>query len=87
MIKGNDRGIALFLVLWVLALLMVIVGEFCHAMRTEVNVTRNFKEETEAYYIALAGINHAVVELLRNDLIPLKEGRKTSCRQRSSDGG
>ena len=76
MIKGNDRGIALFLVLWVLALLMVIVGEFCHAMRTEVNVTRNFKEETEAYYIALAGINHAVVELLRNDLIPLKEGEE-----------
>ena len=70
MMKGNNRGIALFLVLWVLALLMVIVGEFCHAMRTEVNITRNFKEETEAYYIALAGINHAVVELLRNERLP-----------------
>jgi len=68
--KGNNRGIALFLVLWVLALLMVIVGEFCHAMRTEVNITRNFKEQSESYYIALAGINRAVVELLRNDLIP-----------------
>lgn len=69
----NDRGIALFLVLWVLALLTVIVGEFCHAMRTEVNITRNFKEETEARYFALAGINRAVLELVRNDRIAPKE--------------
>ena len=69
----NERGIALFLVLWVLALLTVIVGEFCHALRTEVNITRNFKEETEARYFALAGINRAVLELVRNDRIAPKE--------------
>ena len=60
----NENGIALFLVLWVLALLSVIVGEFCHAMRTKVNITRNFKEETVAYYIARAGINIAIKELM-----------------------
>ncbi len=60
----NEKGIALFLVLWVLALLSVIVGEFCHAMRTRVNITRNFKEETVAYYIARAGINIAAKELI-----------------------
>ncbi len=68
----NERGIALFLVLWVLALLTVIVGEFCYTMRTEVNITRNFKEETEAYYIAGAGLNRAIVELIRNEKIPQK---------------
>ena len=57
------------MVLWVLALLSVIVGEFCFAMRTEVNVTRNFKEQTEAYYIALAGLNRAIGELIRNEVI------------------
>lgn len=62
----NDVGIALFLVLWVLVLLSVIVGEFCHAMRTEVNITRNFKEMTESYYIAEAGLNRAVIELIKN---------------------
>ena len=73
---GKDRsffgesGIALFLVLWVLALLSVIVGEFCFAMRTEVNITRNFKEGTQAYYIAEAGLNIAVIELLKNGLMP-----------------
>lgn len=64
----NNQGIALFLVLWVLALLSVIVGEFCYATRTEVNITRNFKEQTEAYYIALAGLNRAVEELTRKRL-------------------
>lgn len=67
-IKG-EKGIALFLVLWVLTLLSVIVGEFCFAMRTEVNITRNFKEQTTAYYIALAGVNRAIGELIRNEVI------------------
>jgi general secretion pathway protein K len=61
---NNKNGIALFVVLWMVALLAVIVGEFCHAMRTEINITRNFKESAESYYIALAGINRAVAELL-----------------------
>jgi general secretion pathway protein K len=68
----NETGIALFLVLWVLTLLSVIAGEFCFAMRTEVNITRNFKEQTEAYYIALAGMNRAIGELIRNEVMPPK---------------
>ena len=71
-VSRNEKGIALFLVLWVLTLLSVIVGEFCFAMRTEVNITRNFKEQTEAYYIALAGLNRAIGELIRNEFIPEK---------------
>ena len=66
----REKGIALFLVLWVLTLLSVIVGEFCFAMRTEVNITRNFKGETEAYYIALAGLNRAIGELIKNEVMP-----------------
>jgi general secretion pathway protein K len=62
----NQAGIALFMVLWVLTLLSVIVGEFCHAMRTEVNITRNFKEMTQAYYIAAAGLNTAISQVIAN---------------------
>ena len=51
---------------------MVIVGEFCHAMRAEMNITRNFKEKTQAYYIATTGLNQTVVELIKNMLVPLK---------------
>lgn len=68
----SEDGIALFLVLWVLTLLSVIVGEFCHAMRMEVNIIRNFKEETQAYYIAEAGLNSAIVGLIRDKLIAQK---------------
>ncbi len=67
---GNEKGIALFLVLWVLTLLSVIVGEFCHTMRTEVNITRNFKEQTQAYYLAVAGVNAAIRELIKNAVMP-----------------
>ncbi len=71
-IWDDEKGIALFLVIWVLALLSVIVGEFCHAMRTEVNITRNFKEQTEAYYAARAGLMAAVVELIELETTPPK---------------
>jgi general secretion pathway protein K len=68
----SENGIVLFLVLWVLTLLSVIVGEFCYAMRTEVNITRNFKEETQSYYIAMAGVNMAIAELIRNEAMSQK---------------
>ncbi|QTA80617.1 Type II secretion system protein, protein K [Desulfonema limicola] len=63
----NNRGIALFIVLWILVLLSVIAGEFCNAMRTGIFMTRNFKEETQAYYIAKAGLNIGISELMKND--------------------
>jgi general secretion pathway protein K len=74
LLESND-GMALFLVLWVLILLSVIVGEFCYAMRTEINITRNFKEETQAYYIAEAGLNEAIGGLIKNQIIAPKTER------------
>ncbi len=61
-----EAGVALFMVLWVLTMLSIIVGEFCYAMRTEVNITRNLKEKTQAYYIALAGANLGIAELVNH---------------------
>lgn len=71
-LSRDERGIALFIVLWVLVLLSVIAGEFSHAMRTAVNITRNFKEETEAYYIARAGANVALTKLIRQETRPTR---------------
>lgn len=68
----SERGIALFLVLWVMALLTVIAGEFCYFVRTEANITRNFKEETQTYYIAVSGLSMAIGELVVNELVPRK---------------
>jgi len=71
-ILKSERGIALFLVLWVMALLTVIAGEFCYAMRTEANITRNFKEETQTYYIAVSGLYWAIGEVVVNEFVPRK---------------
>lgn len=71
-ISSDEQGIALFIVLWVLVLLSVIAGEFSHAMRTAVNITRNFKEETEAYYIARAGVNAALTKIIRQETRPVR---------------
>jgi len=65
----GETGIALFLVLWVLMLLSVIVAEFCYAMRTGATIAFNFRSQAEGYYIALAGINRGIAEMMRNALI------------------
>jgi len=59
-----QQGIVLLTVLWILVLLAVIVGQFCHSMRTELNITRNLRDETTGYYLARAGINLAIFKLI-----------------------
>lgn len=69
----SEGGIALFLVLWVLMLLSVIVGEFCYAMRTGTTIAFNFRSQAEGYYIALAGVNRGIAEMIRNTVVsPVK---------------
>ena len=62
--KNNESGVALILVLWVMVLLIALGTEFALSMKTEINTTRNFKEDTEAYYLAKAGMNLAKAEIL-----------------------
>ena len=61
---NNQSGIALMVVLWVLVLLIALATEFAYSMKGEVNATKNFKEDIEAYHIAKAGINLAMAEIL-----------------------
>lgn len=63
-LRDETGAVALLVVLWVIVLLTAIVGEFSYSMRTEAKITRNFKEEAEAYYLALAGIEKAKMEIL-----------------------
>ena len=64
-LKSNQSGIALMIVLWVLVLLIALATEFAFSMKMEVNTTRNYKEDTESYHLAKAGINLALAELLK----------------------
>jgi general secretion pathway protein K len=63
-VREQSGVAALLLVVWIMVMLLGLVGEFSYSMRTELKITRNFKEEEEAYRLALAGIEKAKAELL-----------------------
>ena len=52
------------MVLWIITILTVVVMEFSFAMRTEVNITKNFKEELQLYNMAQGGVQRAIAELI-----------------------
>jgi general secretion pathway protein K len=63
---AGQRGIALVIVLLVLALLLTIAGEFALAMRLEGRTTLNFGATVAAGHLAQAGYHRAVAEILRS---------------------
>lgn len=63
-IFGDRKGSALIFVIWVMIFLSALGLEFAYSMRTESESARNFKEDTEAYYAAVAGIEYAKAEIL-----------------------
>ena len=59
----GNRGVALMMILWVLILLDIIVLQFASSMRTEMEITRNFRDRVESYYLARAAMELARFEL------------------------
>lgn len=59
----SQRGIALLMVLWVLAILMVIVLSFSYMTRTETQATLSFKHGLEKKFLAEAGIERGIMEI------------------------
>jgi general secretion pathway protein K len=66
------------MVLWIIAILSMIVLEFSFTMRTEANIVKNFKEETQLYTIAEGGVQRAIVELIfkHDPMIQQKRNKK-----------
>lgn len=60
----KQRGIALVIVLWVLALLTVLAAEYSRTMRTETLLAANLVHSAQAKALAEAGIWQGVTELL-----------------------
>jgi general secretion pathway protein K len=63
---ADQRGIALVLVLAMVALLVSLVVEFSHTMRVDVSLAANVRDELKALYTARSGVEMARM-LLRND--------------------
>jgi general secretion pathway protein K len=61
---GDDRGVALILVLWIFIFLFVVAFEFSTAAREEAGAAYRFNEETEGYYLAVAGFERGLYDFL-----------------------
>ena len=62
--EERERGIALLVVIWVLALLAVLIVGFSGDARTELLVARNHYESASARAIADAGVSLAILGIL-----------------------
>lgn len=63
--KG-ERGMALLIVLAVVALLTTLLVEFAYSTLVELRLTETFRDSTQAYYLAKGGVNAGTM-LLRQD--------------------
>jgi len=73
----GEKGVALILVLWVMAILSVVALEFSFAMRTEINITNNHKEDLQRYAMAEGGAQRGITELIYKHDTRLQQMRKT----------
>ncbi len=60
----NNSGIALVITMWLMVIMAVLAGQLAVRTRTDIGITINHKEDREAYFIAYAGIQMAINEIL-----------------------
>ena len=61
---GNERGVALIVVLWIFIFLFVIAFDFSASVREEATAASRFSDETQGYYLAVAGFEQGLYDFL-----------------------
>jgi general secretion pathway protein K len=61
---SNQRGVALVAVLWVFIFLFVVAFDFSASVREEGTAASRYSEETQGYYLALAGLEDTLYSLM-----------------------
>ena len=62
--RPGERGVALVVVLWIFIFLFVVAFDFTSSVREEGVAAQRYGDESEGYYMALAGFEEAVYRLL-----------------------
>lgn len=79
--KLDQRGMALVVVMWLLVMLAAFASELTLNARGDVGAVRNFAEGRQARFIARAGVEMALVEILEDaDYHHLIEGQTVFAR-------
>jgi general secretion pathway protein K len=58
----DQRGVALIIVLWIFIFLFAVAIDFSSDVRDEANAAHRFSEDTQGYYLALAGFQRGLYE-------------------------
>ena len=61
---GNQRGVALIVVLWIFIFLFVVAFDFSASVREEAAATHRFSDETQGYYLAVAGFERGLYDFI-----------------------
>lgn len=64
---AHERGVALVITLFVVALVTVLVLEYHFDASVEIDLAANYASDVQAYYLAVSGINFARALLLRDE--------------------
>ncbi|HWO41861.1 MAG TPA: type II secretion system protein GspK [Candidatus Eisenbacteria bacterium] len=60
----NERGVALIVVLWIFIFLFAVAFDFSLTVRDEASAAHRFNDETQGYYLALAGFQRGLYDLM-----------------------
>lgn len=60
----DNKGIALLVVLWILAILSVIAISLVYMMRLEIKMAKYQRDKVQAFYLARAGLERAIAQLI-----------------------
>ena len=60
----NERGVALIIVLWIFIFLFVVAFNFSATVRDEGDAAHRFSDDTQGYYLAVAGFQRGLYEYL-----------------------
>ncbi len=66
---SKQKGYALIMTIWIMVFLTITALNFTLSNRFSIAMVRNFKEQAEGYYIAMAGY-HTVLNYLKSDKDP-----------------
>jgi general secretion pathway protein K len=61
---GNQSGVALIVVLWIFIFLFVVAFDFSMSVREEATAAQRYSDETQGYYLALAGFERGLYDFL-----------------------
>lgn len=67
--SADERGVALIVVLWIFIFLFVVAFEFSTSVREEATTAHRFSDETQGYYLAVAGFERGLYDFLQQQQI------------------